>query len=357
MSRRYIRIMLLCLGLIQAAPLLAGQCQSTPFPTPARDLARLDRGSVGVWESDFQQEMITIDDIDGNPWQYFTLQKKPDNDAPKSLVLFLHGFPEFAWAWEHQLAVLGDQVHAVAIDLKGHHYSAAPEDVDEYHLLELAWEIRALIRCLGYEKATLVGHDFGGEIAWTMGMLHPDMVEGLVLLNAPHPYLFGRELLNPDSDQRALSRYMGYARGETIKSNLDFAGFILSDTSILKTDFYRGKRILRLMQETWLPLNRWKTMKNYYRAMPFPVSEADFPATLSTFQRKIYRVRVPTLVLWGMSDPYFSPHLLEGMEALVPRLEVVKYPDATHWIHHEIDDLNEQILRFLAQNKQRSSAR
>jgi pimeloyl-ACP methyl ester carboxylesterase len=123
---------------------------------------------------------------------------------------------------------------------------------------------------------------------------------------------------------------------------------MMSDTTILQNDFYRGKRFFRLLNENWLPTSRWKTMKHFYRAMPFPASEGDFPATLSTFQKKIYTVRAPTLVLWGMADPYFTPHLLDGMDALVPNLEVVRYPEATHWIHHEIDDLNEQILRFLA---------
>lgn len=340
--------LLFLLALLQTPTLNAATCQSEPFANLPRDQARLERGSVGVWRDDFEQTMVTIEDIDGNPWQYFTLQKKPANAEPKSLVLFLHGFPEFSWAWEKQLAAIGENTHAVAIDLKGHHYSSAPDNIDEYHFLEIAWEIRALIKCLGYEKATLVGQDFGGAIAWTMGMLHPDMVEGLVILNAPHPYLFGRELLSAASEQNELSRYIGYAQGTGIKDNLDFTFFMMSDTSILQNDFYRGKRFFRLLNENWLPTSRWKTMKHFYRAMPFPASEGDFPATLSTFQKKIYTVRAPTLVLWGMKDPYFTPHLLDGMDALVPNLEVVRYPEATHWIHHEIDDLNEQIQRFLA---------
>lgn len=326
----------------------AAPCSSVNFPNTLRDQARLDRGSAGEWATGFDQRLYTIEDIDGHSWDYFALENKPDNAGPKRLVLFLHGFPEFAWAWERQLAALGDDVHAVAIDLKGHHYSSAPDAVDEYHFLDIAWEMRALIKCLGYDKATLVGHDFGGAIAWTLGMLHPDIVEGLVILNAPHPYLFGRELLNADSEQSELSRYIGYAQGYSLRDNLDFTFFLMSDTSILQNDFYRGRRFLRLLNENWLPTTRWKTMKHYYRAMPLPASEADFPATLTDFQRKIYTVRAPTLVLWGMRDPYFTPHLLEGMDALVPKLEVVRYPDATHWIHHEITDLNERIRAFLA---------
>lgn len=327
----------------------AAVCSTTPYSVPARDQARLDRGTVGEWDNSFQQNLYTIEDIDGHPWNYFALEKKPNNVEPKRLVLFLHGFPEFAWAWERQLSALGNDVHAVAIDLKGHHYSSSPEEIGEYNFLEVAWEMRALIKCLGYEKATIVGHDFGGAIAWTLGMLHPDIVEGLVILNAPHPYLFGRELLNANSSQNELSRYIGYAQGTTLGDNLDFTFFMMHDTTILQNDFYRGRRILRLLDENWLPTSRWKTMKNFYRGMPFPASEADFPATLTDFQRRIYTVRAPTLVLWGMQDRYFTPHLLEGLSELVPHLEVVRYPNATHWIHHEIDDLNSRISAFLSQ--------
>src|SRR5690606_23615989 len=88
----------------------ATDCHITPYPTPAQDQARLDRGSVGEWHSGFDQQMIQISDIDGNRWDYFSLQKRPEHpqEAPR-LLLFLHGFPEFAWAWEKELAHFGDQ--------------------------------------------------------------------------------------------------------------------------------------------------------------------------------------------------------------------------------------------------------
>src|SRR5690606_6542204 len=99
--------------------------------------------------------------------------------------------------------------------------------------------------------------------------------------------------------------------GTTLKDQLNFSRIVFSDFSIFKSGFYRGKRLLRLAYENWLPLNRWREMKNYYRAMPIPATEQDYPAQLSPFQHKIYSIKVPTLVLWGMADPYFSPEVLD----------------------------------------------
>lgn len=335
------------IALVVAPASYAANCHITPYSTPAKDQARLDSGLVGQWDNSFQQQMISIRDYDGNQWDYFSLQKKPDTAEPQRLVLLLHGFPEFAWAWEKELAYFGDKVHAVALDLKGHHYSSAPDDTGEYNFLEIGWEMREVIRCLGYDKATIVGHDFGGAIGWIMGMLHPDAVDGLVIMNVPHPYLFGRELLNPASDQQERIQYMVYARGTSLKDQLNFSRIIFSDTSIFNSGFYAGKRLLRLVNENWLPLNRWREMKNYYREMPLPATEQDYPAELSRFQKKIYSVKVPTLVLWGLADPYFSPNVLTDLPALVPQLELVTYPHGTHWINHEADDLHQRIDAFL----------
>ena len=345
---RFHQLSLFCLLCI-SAPAFAkpSACKLLDANTPTADRTRLEKGIVGRWDLALEEQVIRINDIDGNVWDYYSLQKKPAHGEPTRLLLFLHGFPEFAAAWERELAHFGESVHAVAIDLKGHHYSSAPDDIDEYNFIELGWEMRAIINCLGYKSATIVGHDFGGALGWTMGMLHPDIVDGLLIMNAPHPYLFGRELLDPASDQNDRIQYMYYARGTTLQDQLNFTRIILSDFSLFKSGFYGGKRLLRLMLENWLPLERWSTMKAYYRAMPIPATEQDYPAQLSDFQQKVYRIKVPTRVLWGMADPYFNPNMLEGLPALVEDLEVVRYPDATHWINHEAADLHDQIQRLL----------
>ncbi|MEE2730962.1 MAG: alpha/beta hydrolase [Pseudomonadota bacterium] len=335
--------LLICILL--STPAWAATCNQSAFTPNAIHQKRLEQGWVGQWNRSFAESIISIQDIDGNTWDYYAIEKKPDN--ARHLILFLHGFPEFAYAWEQQLEYFGERHHAVAIDLKGHHYSSSPDAIEEYDFIEIGWEIRALIRCLGYDSATLVGHDFGGAIAWIMGMLHPDAVDGLVVLNVPHPYLFGRALLDPNSDQASRSRYVDYAQGTGLKDQLNFSKVIFSDFSIFESGFYSGQRILRLMLENWVPTERWKTMKHYYRAMPYPPNEQDYPAELTPFQRKIYSVKRPTLFLWGLADPYFAPDTLNGIEDLVPDLELVTYPNGSHWLHHEAEDLNLRIDAFL----------
>ncbi|MBA55276.1 MAG: hypothetical protein CMK89_12545 [Pseudomonadales bacterium] len=331
--------------LVLSSSCMAENCRQSPFePNPAH-LARLNSGWVGEWNRSFTEKTLSIKDIDGNTWDYFSIEKKPAD--PQHLILFLHGFPEFAYAWEQQLTYFGDRYHAVAVDLKGHHYSSSPDSIEEYDFIEIAWEVRALIHCLGYDTATLVGHDFGGAIAWIMGMLNPDAVDGLVVLSVPHPYLFGRALLDPSSDQQQRSQYIDYAQGTSLSAQLSFSKIIFSDFSIFESGFYSGKRILRLMLENWVPTQRWKTMKHYYRAMPYPPTEQDYPAELTTFQRKIYTIKRPTLFLWGLSDPYFSTDTLAGIDDLVPDLELVTYPEGSHWLHHEASDLNLRIQNFL----------
>lgn len=187
-----------------------------------------------------------------------------------------------------------------------------------------------------------------------MGMLHPDAVDGLVILSVPHPYLFGRALLNPNGDQAQRSRYMDYARGTSLSDQLNFSKIIFSDLSIFNSGFYSGARILRLMLENWVPTSGWKTMKHYYRAMPYPATEQDYPTQLSAFQRKIYSIKRPTLFLWGLADPYFSSDTLNGIEDLVPDLELVTYPQGSHWLHHEATDLNQRIDTFLHRITQQS---
>ena len=320
-------------------------CELNPLIPPQKDSQRLASGLVGEWDNSFNQIMMTISDIDGNHWNYAAIENKPV--SPRGLLLFIHGFPEFSWAWEKQLQYFGDEYHAVAIDLKGHHYSSSPDAVEEYDFIELGWELREIINCLGYDSATLVGHDFGGAIAWIMGMLHPDIVNGLAIVNAPHPYLFGRALLDPNSDQSSRSYYIDLARGETLRDSIRFTTTIFSDFSIFESGFYAGKRFFRLVFENWLPTSRWRMMKHYYRALPYPANEQDYPESLTDFQKKIYTVKRPVILFWGMQDPYFTPETLVGIDELVPDLRLHTYDEGTHWLHHEAQDLNEKIDGFL----------
>lgn len=288
---------------------------------------------------------IEIEDIDGNHWAYYSIQKNVRNSD--TLILFLHGFPEYSWAWESQIDYFGEEYHAAAIDFKGVHRSSKPDEVAEYDLIELSWEIREIIYCLGYRKAFLVGHDLGGALTWVMGMLQPDVVDKMVVMSVAHPYLFGRALMNENSDQSYRSRYINYAQGRSAKDDLMFFSLILQDGYFFKNDFYKGIRRKKFFSENWSPFSSWGNMRNIYRALPIPPSEIEFPKELAGILKKMYTVKRPTLLLRGAKDKYFSKEAYENMDEIVPQLEQYVYPDGSHWINHEMSDINLRIKAFL----------
>src|SRR5579864_8228021 len=123
------------------------------------------------------------------------------------LIIFLHGFPEFWYEWKNQLAVFGQDHLAVAPDMRGYNLSAKPAEVDQYQVKYLIEDVRALAAHLGYKKFTLVAHDWGGAIAWALAAAHPECLDKLVIVNAPHPGVFARELQQNPAQQKA-SQYM-----------------------------------------------------------------------------------------------------------------------------------------------------
>ena len=123
----------------------------------------------------------------------------------------------------------------------------------------------------------------------------------------------------------------------------------MRDRDFTRNNFYRNKRFLRLLSESWLPSNRWRPMRHYYRAMPLPPSAQDFPETLTGLQKQIYRIKRPTLLLRGRHDRYFAEEAYQGIEALVPDLQIHVYEEGTHWINHEAVDLNERIDAFISE--------
>src|SRR5438128_5376616 len=110
------------------------------------------------------------------------------------LVVLLHGFPEFWYSWRHQIPALAPRFRVVAPDQRGYNLTEKPHGVDAYRIDNLAADVAALIRHLGEERAVIVGHDWGGGVAWWFAMHHPELTRKLIVLNCPHPLAMERGL-------------------------------------------------------------------------------------------------------------------------------------------------------------------
>lgn len=137
-----------------------------------------------------------------------------------SLILILHGFPEFWYAWRNILPEFGKDYLAVALDMRGYNLSDKPSELKQYQMPYLVEDIRALAEHLGYKRFTLIAHDWGGIIAWNFAIVHPDMLDKLIIINAPHPTIFDRELKHNPAQQQASSYAQMFrdSRAKTILS-------------------------------------------------------------------------------------------------------------------------------------------
>jgi epoxide hydrolase 4 len=263
------------------------------------------------------------------------------------LVLFLHGFPEFWFEWKKQLAEFGRDHQAVAPDLRGYNFSSKPPQVDQYRMPLLAEDVRALAEYLGRDKLVLVGHDWGGAIAWAFAILHPAYVEKLVIINAPHPAIFQRELgANPA--QQTASQYMLMLRSPGSEALLAANNYAALVDAVLRPGFELGyftEPDLEAYLEAWSQPGALTGGVNYYRALLDGAGNpsaavAGAAATLPSFQ-----VSAPTLVIWGEKDSYLLSGNLEGLETFVPNLALRRVPDASHWVVHEKPELVNSLIR------------
>ncbi len=254
-------------------------------------------------------------------------------DAP--VLVFLHGFPEAAFIWDELLLHFGQRYRCVAPNLRGYGGSSAPAEVEAYRARHLVADVAALIVQLGAPLEALVGHDWGGAVAWSLALQQPQLLERLVIINAPHPGPFLRDLQD-DAAQQAASAYMNFfcrADAQSLLAENDYARLWPFFTNMGGAAWLdeQAKARYRTEWERGLtgPLN-------YYRASPLrPPTAADPAANKIFFEPEQITVRVPTTVIWGERDTALLPKLLDGLGQWVPQLDVVRMPDASHWIVHE----------------------
>lgn len=261
------------------------------------------------------------------------------------LIVLLHGFPDFWYGWRRQIPTLVSAGHRiVAVDLRGYNESERPRGWQHYRTSTLAADIDELLTMLTAEGdgglPLLVGHDWGGALAWRVAAHAPETLRGLVILNAPHPAAFLRELRHPP---------------QLLRSWYAFAAQLpwLPEAALRAFDF-------ALLRKLW-----------HASAGRYGLSDAELTAYLNAFEQpgaleaalSYYRaagralrgerrppgskMSAPTLVLWGLRDPALSPRLTEGLDRWVADLHLEILPRAGHWVHLDRPDrVNQAIIAF-----------
>jgi epoxide hydrolase 4 len=264
-------------------------------------------------------------------------------------IMFLHGFPEFWYAWKDQIAEFGKNYQVVAPDMRGYNLSDKPTEVDQYHINILVDDVLGLADSLGWEKFTLVAHDWGGFVAWWFAIKHPERLARLVIINIGHPVIFNRELSNNPNQQKA-SSYIPRLRHPQAELGLAADNYKNLVSTVLAGGLAQGyfkEEDKEPYLAAWSQPGALTGMVNYYRRYFFPFFGADFDPDIDISQEAT-TVKVPTLVIWGENDQALMVENLNGLEDYVPNLTVKRIPDGGHWvIHKHPEQVNQYIQQFI----------
>jgi pimeloyl-ACP methyl ester carboxylesterase len=258
-------------------------------------------------------------------------------------VVLLHGFPEFWYSWRHQIpALVGAGFRVIALDQRGYNTSDKPAGVAPYRIDNLVEDIRQLILFAGEKKAVVVGHDWGGAVAWTFAMKHPERVRRLIVMNAPHPRRVFQEFRT--IRQLARSWYVFFFQLPWLPEWLISRGRYRSIRIVLSRDLvYSGAFSAEDIAAYQAAIARPGALTaaiNYYRAL--------FQISWLRLYRDQRPIEVPTLLIWGERDRYLGIRFTEGLSPWVSDLTVVRIPNASHWVQVDVPErVNASMLEFL----------
>ncbi len=258
------------------------------------------------------------------------------------LVVLLHGFPECWYSWRRQIAALARAGYRVAApDQRGYNLSDKPLDRRSYRVDQLTADICELVQALGHKQAIIVGHDWGGVAAWAFAMRYPHMVDKLVVMNAPHPAAFARELRSNPA-QRLKSWYIAFFQLPWLPEALLGLAPMASTRLFLQRTAVRAGAFpeadLNVMASALAQPGALTAMLNWYRAA--------FERMSSPLRSQV--IEAPTLLIWAENDVALGKSLTYDMADWVPNLRVHYIPHCGHWVQNEApDEVNAQLLDFV----------
>jgi epoxide hydrolase 4 len=253
------------------------------------------------------------------------------------LMLFLHGFPECWYSWRKQIPEFAQDHKVVAIDLRGYNDSDKPSDPNAYKMSELVADVKGVIQGLGYDRCTLVGHDWGGAIAWNFAYEFPQMLDRLIILNLPHPAKFSQGLRTPQ--QLLKSWYILFFQLPKLPEfliQLDnyksietaFKGMAIKPNTFSSEDITFYKDAIAKPGASTAAIN-------YYRnAFHAGIIEKNWGV-----------LEVPTLMIWGEADTALGKELTYGTEQYVRDFQIRYIPNCSHWVQQEQPELVNQYIR------------
>jgi epoxide hydrolase 4 len=276
--------------------------------------------------------------IETNGIKLHVAQAGPKSGVP---VMLLHGFPEFYYGWRKQIpALIEAGCRVIVPDQRGYNLSDKPKGVKSYHIYTLVDDIIGLIDALGYEKVNLVGHDWGAVVAWTLAILHPERLHRLSIMNVPHPAVMKR-FLQRDLEQIRRSWYVFFFQlpwlPEAGMKQDNWRGAVSTLRGSGKIHTFTNEDIEKY-KEAWSQPGAMTAMINWYRAI----------IRYQPSMPKDMRIKVPTLMMWGMKDFALSHRMARPSMDYVDEGNLILFPDATHWVHLDAaEEVNHYLIDFI----------
>jgi pimeloyl-ACP methyl ester carboxylesterase len=249
-------------------------------------------------------------------------------------IIMLHGFPDFWYAWKYVILGLKDDFKLIVPDTRGINLSDKPENEEDYKISLLASDIVELGKKLSLGKFTLVGHDWGGVIAYYFAFKYPELLNNLIICNSSHPAIH-RKKMKTDDKQRRSGGYLAQLMKPGAEESFFRNDMLALKATVFGTARRKGAHSEEDKQkyiEAWSQPNAILNGINYYRANKY-------------VSKEIGNIEVPTLVIHGMKDNFIRPSTLEGLSDYIKDLKIVKAENASHWVMHDAPELVSSSIR------------